>query len=168
MTHTLVTHTHTHTHTHTYTHTHTHIHTHIHIHTHTHTHIHTHTHTYTHTCTTEALQIKGTACGVFSIFPCINPLVLVQLTYKVRTFRGGYGTLQLTVCYHTRECELIPRAYIGIIPYSRGWYKSAIPCLPRIYAKTLSGMCDKPSGYALGFIKHSTSCILHRSLEGMV
>ena len=30
-------------------------------------------------CTTEALQIKGTACGVFSIFPCINPLVLVQL-----------------------------------------------------------------------------------------
>ena len=31
------------------------------------------------TCTTEALQIKGTACGVFSIFPCINPLVLVQL-----------------------------------------------------------------------------------------
>ena len=30
-------------------------------------------------CTTEALQIKGTACGVFSIFPCINPLMLVQL-----------------------------------------------------------------------------------------
>ena len=30
------------------------------------------------TCTTD-LQIKGTACGVFSIFLCINPLVLVQL-----------------------------------------------------------------------------------------